>query len=134
MKSNRSIPESTVIPVLVYPDVAQAAAWLCAAFGFAVRLRIADHRIQLNVGEGAVVVKQGVSSTGSDSVMVRVENMDEHHACASQHGAKILAAPAEYPYGERQYTAQDFTDRIWTFSESVRDVDPRDWGGEPVQL
>jgi hypothetical protein len=30
MKSNRSIPTSTVIPVLIYPDVREAVAWLGA--------------------------------------------------------------------------------------------------------
>jgi hypothetical protein len=39
MLSNRSIPHATVIPVLAYPGVNQAAAWLCDAFGFNVRLR-----------------------------------------------------------------------------------------------
>ena len=34
MLSNRSIPRATVIPTLAYPDVNQAAAWLCNAFGF----------------------------------------------------------------------------------------------------
>jgi hypothetical protein len=34
MLSNRSIPHATVIPVLAYPDVNQATAWLCAGFGF----------------------------------------------------------------------------------------------------
>ena len=43
MPSNRSIPRATVIPVLAYPDVNQAAAWLCDAFGFSVRLRIGEH-------------------------------------------------------------------------------------------
>jgi hypothetical protein len=28
MKSNRSIPSATVIPVLIYPDVREAVAWL----------------------------------------------------------------------------------------------------------
>ena len=35
MKNNRSIPAATVIPVLIYPDVREAVAWLSAAFGFA---------------------------------------------------------------------------------------------------
>ncbi|HEY6448471.1 MAG TPA: hypothetical protein VIY53_18580 [Acidobacteriaceae bacterium] len=39
MLKNRSIQESTVIPVLAYSDVHEAAAWLAAAFGFRVRLR-----------------------------------------------------------------------------------------------
>jgi uncharacterized glyoxalase superfamily protein PhnB len=120
--------------VLAYPDVVQAASWLCNVFGFTIRLRIADHRIQLNVGEGAMVVKQGTPPAGDDSVMVRVENIDQHYARAAKNGAKILLSLEQHPYGERQYTAQDFAGRIWTFSESIRDVDPRDWGGEPVQL
>jgi uncharacterized glyoxalase superfamily protein PhnB len=48
MKRNRSVPAATVIPVLTYPDVRAAVDWLCAAFGFAERLRIGeDHRSQL---------------------------------------------------------------------------------------
>ena len=58
MLSNRSIPRATVIPVLAYKDVNQAAAWLCDAFGFTVRLRIANHRVQMNVGDGAVIVRE----------------------------------------------------------------------------
>lgn len=45
--SNLSMPEATVIPVLSYPDVSVAAAWLCHVFGFSERLRIGNHRIQL---------------------------------------------------------------------------------------
>jgi hypothetical protein len=45
MKVNRSIPTATVIPVLTYPDVRAAVAWLGAAFGFVERVRIGDdHR------------------------------------------------------------------------------------------
>jgi uncharacterized glyoxalase superfamily protein PhnB len=33
-------------------------------------------------------------------------------------------------YGERQYTVEDPGGHRWTFSQSVADVDPADWGGE----
>ena len=56
MLSNRSMPRCTVIPELAYADISEASNWLCDAFGFTVRLRIADHRTQLNVGDGAVVL------------------------------------------------------------------------------
>jgi len=56
MLANRSIPRSTVIPELAYPDLGKAIDWLCHAFGFTLRLRIANHRAQLNVGDGAVVL------------------------------------------------------------------------------
>ena len=53
VKSNRSIPQSTVIPVLIYPDVRAAVAWLSDAFGFAERVQIGeDHRSQMSFGDG----------------------------------------------------------------------------------
>src|SRR5664280_849573 len=56
-KANRCIPAATVIPVLIYPDVREAVAWLSAAFGFAERVRIGEnHRAQLRFGDGAVIV------------------------------------------------------------------------------
>ena len=51
--------------------------------------------------------------------------------CASrEHGARIIRDPEDFPYGERQYTCVDPAGHSWTFSETVRDVDPPDWGGE----
>ncbi|HEY2844444.1 MAG TPA: VOC family protein [Bryobacteraceae bacterium] len=137
MLANRSIPQSTVIPELGYPDVGEAVAWLCAAFGFTVRLRIANHRAQLNVGDGAMVVTQinpGGKVDGTSSVLVRVENADGHCEHARRHGALILREPADYPYGERQYSVQDLAGHRWTFTQSIADADPRDWGGSPGQL
>jgi uncharacterized glyoxalase superfamily protein PhnB len=135
MLSNRSIPRATVIPVLTYADVNQAAAWLCVAFGFSVRLRIANHRVQLNVGDGAVIVRE-MRANELDaplgighSVTVRVEDADAHCNRARAHGALITQEPVTHPYGERQYNAVDFAGHSWTFSQSMADVDPADWGG-----
>src|SRR6266404_1825569 len=136
MIANRSIPWCTVIPELPYPDIGEAVDWLLNAFGFTLRLRIANHRAQLNVGDGAVVLTEQRSAHGqqSHSVMVRVENVDRHHERAVQGGARVLLSPADYPYGERQYSVEDFAGHRWTFSQSIADVDPRQWGGTPGQL
>ena len=57
MQRNRSIPNATVIPVLIYPDVREAVAWLSRAFGFEERLQIGEnHRSKLQVGYGAVII------------------------------------------------------------------------------
>jgi uncharacterized glyoxalase superfamily protein PhnB len=131
--ANRSMPSATVVPVLGYADVTAAADWLSSAFGFRVRLRIADHRVQLVLGDGAVVLAQNASGTGGrDSVMVRVDDADGHHARARESGARILSPPTDYPYGERQYTAEDPGGHRWTFSQSIADSDPAEWGGELV--
>jgi uncharacterized glyoxalase superfamily protein PhnB len=137
MLKNRSIPSSTVIPVLAYEDVGEAAKWLCEAFGFTERLRIGNHRIQLSVGDGAVVVTEGGGSGSlgaGHSVMVRVEDVNRHCEQARQRGAKILNPPTDHPYGERQYTAENLGGHRWTFSQSIADVAPEDWGGVPVNL
>jgi hypothetical protein len=129
MLNNRSMPASGVIPVLSYPDVLVAAQWLCAAFGFRGRLVIGTHRVQLLAGAGAVVIAGGASVPGSQSIMVRVEDARAHFVQAKTHGAIILGEPVDYPYGERQYSAQDPAGYSWTFSQSVADVDPAEWGG-----
>lgn len=59
MLANRSMPASTVIPVLGYDDVGEAIEWLCDAFGFTERWRAGNHRDQLAVGDGAVVLTRG---------------------------------------------------------------------------
>jgi uncharacterized glyoxalase superfamily protein PhnB len=136
MLANRSMPPGTVIPELPYADVRAAAEWLCRAFGFSERLRIGDHRIQLRVGDGALVaVQQDVTpGAAAGGVMVRVADADAHHAKAVAMGARVLGAPVDYPYGERQYSALDLGGHRWTFSQSIADVDPATWGGELVEL
>ena len=132
MLNNRSMPVSGVIPVLCYLDVVQAASWLCAAFGFRERLAIGDHRIQLHAGSGAIVVAGGATTNASAtpiSIMVRVEDAHAHCVRAKAHGATILHEPTDYPYGERQYSARDPAGYVWTFSQSIADVDPAAWGG-----
>jgi len=135
MRANRSMPEAQVIPELAYPDIGVAVEWLCKAFGFSVRLRIGDHRAQLEFGSGAIIVRSGAvaaETAGSHSVMVRVENVDAHYTKAVAAGAKASSGPTTYPYGERQYAAQDPSGHWWIFSQSVADVPPGEWGGELV--
>src|SRR6266851_2251079 len=121
MLANRSMPQCTVIPELAYPDVEEAIKWLCDAFGFTLRIGIGDHRAQLNVGDGAVVLTERRRGEGDDSagavgsrapyqeelahsVMVRVDDVDRHHERTRQCGARITRPLADYPYGERQGT------------------------------
>lgn len=141
---NRSIPPSSVIPVLAYADADAAADWLCEAFGFRVRLRIGQHRVQLRFGDGAIVATDGGRATGDDradgasglthSVLVRVDDADRHHEQARRSGARIIDSPTDHPYGERQYTAEDLGGHRWTFSQSIADVDPASWGGISIEL
>jgi uncharacterized glyoxalase superfamily protein PhnB len=133
---NRSAPHASVTPVLSYPDVAAAVDWLTHTFGFVEHVRIGDHRAQLGFGDGALIVadeSHGRRAPASDgvthSVMVRVDDVDEHHQRASAAGAHIVTSPATHDYGERQYVVTDLAGHRWTFTQSVADVSPETWGG-----
>lgn len=134
MLKNRSMPEATVIPVLPYPNVDQAIDWLCQAFGFTLRLRIGDHRAQLNVGDGAIVITKEKNRPTASSIMVRIADAQQHSATAIKHGAHLISVLNDHPYGERQYSVEDLAGHRWTFSQSISDVDPSTWGGTVVNL
>jgi uncharacterized glyoxalase superfamily protein PhnB len=138
---NRSAPPATVTPVLAYPDVRAAVAWLERALGFEERVRIGDgHRAQLAVGgDGAVVVAE----TGGEHVApspgavthvlkVRVADVDAAFARARDAGAEVVQEPATFAYGERSCVVADLAGHRWELTQTVRDVDPADWGGVAV--
>ena len=129
MDVNRSMPSSVVIPELPYLDVRAAVEWLCRSFGFVERLRIGDHRAQLLFGQGSVIVTGQGNGPGTSSLLVRVDDINSHYEHAKQAGARIVSPPADYPYGERQYTVEDLGGHRWIFSQTIADVDPKSWGG-----
>jgi uncharacterized glyoxalase superfamily protein PhnB len=139
---NRSIPAATVIPVLVYPDVRAAVAWLSEAFGFVERVRIGeDHRAQMQIGEdGAMIVadvrgEQQPPHAGQVThvVKVRVGDVDTKLERARAHGAWVLQEPVDYEYGERECTLEDLAGHRWQFTQTLRDVAPEEWGGQTVR-
>ena len=137
MRRNRSIPSASVIPVLVYPDVRAAVAFLEDAFGFVERVQIGeDHRAQLSYGDGGLIVgdvrgdrRPPSAGTETHSVVVRVDDARAHCERARARGARILMEPTDFEYGERQYAAEDPAGHRWVFSETLRDAEPGEWGG-----
>ena len=140
MKRNRSMISAVVSPVLIYPDVREAVAWLSAAFGFTERLQIGEsHRSQLSFGEGNLIVgdvrnekRPPRAGEVTHLVVVRVDDAKAHCENARANGARILMEPTDFEYGERQYSAEDPAGHQWTFSETLADVAPEEWGGTSV--
>ena len=153
MIENRSAAPGPVVPTLVYTDVGQAIDWLCQTFGFTEILRYgapgSADGAQLGVGAGSVALTKarvGQSAEWGDpaalrpprsdevthTIGVHVADVDAHYAHAKQHGARILHPPETYSFGERQYTAEDLGGHRWTFTQSVADVAPEEWGGQPA--
>ena len=134
MVTNRSAPTATIVPILIYEDVGQAIEWLCRAFGFSERLRAERDGVighaQLAVGEGAIMLgRQGGAFRSpqgnevSQYVHVTVADVDRHFERATQAGARIVQAPTDMPFGERQYTVTSMpwlaTRRVETSSTRV---------------
>jgi uncharacterized glyoxalase superfamily protein PhnB len=138
---NRSIPPATVIPVLVYPDVREAVAWLTDVFGFVERVRIGEsHRAQMSIGDdGAMIVadvsgEQQAPEAGyvTHLIKVRVHDVEAQFERAQSGGAKVLEPPTEHAYGERECTVEDLAGHHWQFTETFRDVAPEEYGCETV--
>jgi uncharacterized glyoxalase superfamily protein PhnB len=139
--SNRSAPPVTVTPVLAYPDVRAAVAWLTSAFGFEERVRVGDaHRAQLRVGaDGAVIVAdvRGDQVAPSANIVdhlikVRVPDVDAAFIRAYEAGARVLEAATTHEYGERSCMLEDMGHHRWELTQTVRDVEPEEWGGLTV--
>jgi uncharacterized glyoxalase superfamily protein PhnB/uncharacterized protein YndB with AHSA1/START domain len=136
---NRSLPEAAFIPTRSYPDMDAAVRWLVHVLGCRERLRVPGHRVQLTLGNGAMVVAawdpaSAPANSGRPpaTLLVRVADTDAAWARALAGGAEGVSGPTTYPYGERQATVRDPAGHAWTLSQTVRDVDPVEWGGEPA--
>lgn len=139
MLINRTTGSASVVPELVYGDVAQAIDWLGETFGFTALWRAGVHRARMAFGNGVVILAEADAEHGRSApkgdalrchaVMVRVDDVDAHHERVRERGAVILSPPTDYPYGERQYSVQDLEGHHWTFTQAIADLAPEDWGG-----
>jgi uncharacterized glyoxalase superfamily protein PhnB len=145
---NRSAPPGPVVPGLYYEDVGAAIEWLCGAFGFTEIYRYgppgAPVGAFLAAGDGSVALslaRVGQSPDWEDDaelrpnpavvshgVSVRVDDVDVRFELVTNFGARVFGPPATYQFGERQFTAEDLGGHRWTFTQSVADVSPADWG------
>jgi uncharacterized glyoxalase superfamily protein PhnB len=141
VKINRSVPPPTVVPVLVYPDVRAAVAFLTGAFGFVERTRIGEnHRAQLAVGADGAVIVADVGKDGhppqvgevSYAIRVRVADVDAAFGRARDFGAVVVEAPVDREYGEKDCTLEDHAGHRWQLAETVSDVAPEEFGQQTV--
>jgi PhnB protein len=128
-----------ITPYLLYEDCAAAVDWLCDAFGFTERLRMAGP--DGKVGHAEIALADGVVMMGtpgpdyqnpsrhghvSQLVYVYVDDVDKHFEQAKQAGAKIVDELEDKFYGDRSYGAEDPQGHQWSFAQHVRDVAPED--------
>lgn len=129
------------IPALFYRDAFAALDFLERAFGFESTMVLTDEQgnlahSQMGYGGGTIMVgtewsddTRSPASLGgktSQSIHVRVDDVDAHCARARAAGAEILMEPSDQFYGDRSYRARDPEGHLWSFSQAVRDVSRAD--------
>jgi uncharacterized glyoxalase superfamily protein PhnB len=138
---NRSVPADTVLPHVVYQNVAKAIAWLTTTFGFTEHYRYGEPGgpvggAQMYLGNAYIMLRSarpGETSPAqigqqTQSLTIFVEDVDAHYERTKSAGAKIIEELNETFYGERQYGVEDLEGHHWLFSKHVRDVSPDQWG------
>lgn len=131
---------------VTYREASAMIDWLCAAFGFEIRLKIegeggAIEHSEITYGDAVVMVgserlganaKFGTqwlspltASGNTQSLMLYIDDVDSHCEQARAHGAKIIDEPKVHDYGEdywadRSYGAIDPEGHMWWFTQRLR--------------
>ena len=139
--TNRSVPTDTVLPHIVYEDVALALGWLAAHFGFQEHYRYGEpggppSGAQMRLGRAVIMLKAKRAGAATpaqlgywtQSLTVFVDDVDAHYEHTKSAGAKIVEELHETCYGERQYGVEDLAGHHWLFSQHAHDLSPADWG------
>ncbi|NUP07358.1 MAG: aminotransferase [Polyangiaceae bacterium] len=135
-----------------YEDAAKAIDWLCAAFGFEVRLKVEGDgglivHSELVYGDGLIMVgstgrkaeerdrsfcvsPRSVGGANTQSLCIIVDDADAHCRHARDKGATIVVEPATKDYGDeywadRSYEAVDPEGHHWWFMQRVREQGER---------
>jgi uncharacterized glyoxalase superfamily protein PhnB len=135
---NRSVPTDTVLPHVVYRDVAEALAWLAKTFGFSEHYRYGEpiSGAQVYLGNAYIMlsgprpgrVSPAEAGSCTQYLTIFVDDVDAHYARTKSAGAKIVEELHETIYGERQYGVEDLDGHLWLFSQHARDLSPDEWG------
>jgi uncharacterized glyoxalase superfamily protein PhnB len=133
--------------MIAYADAAAAIDWLCAAFGFTERpgsryanddgtighaeLELAGEIVMIATPtpayEGPARHRETCPAAARwldnpwvvDGVLVRVDDVDAHHAMAVAAGARVIRPlGGSGPDGTRLYTAEDLEGHRWMFTEA----------------
>ena len=131
---------------IYYRDASAMIEWLCAAFGFAIRLKmegeggriehseitydeavvmVGSERLGVDVKFGTQMLSPLTAAGNTQSMMLYVDDVDTHCEQARARGAKIVDEPKVHDYGEdywadRSYGAIDPEGHMWWFTQRLR--------------
>ena len=111
-------------PIFVVRDIGASLAHYRDALGFEVAFEWGDPTYYAGVCRGALTIHlQAASNTerpaGASAVTVFVGSADAVYADLRERGARILLAPATYPYGMRDFSVSDLAGNTLVFGNPV---------------
>ncbi|MEM9623343.1 MAG: VOC family protein [Pseudomonadota bacterium] len=124
----------TISPVLFYPNLAGAASWLTAAFGFtermADRVTLEDGTVvhaELALGNGMIILSTPydgfrvptAASIHHQCLYVSVDDARHHLRTALNAGARLVSDIRDTDYGARVYAVSDPVGYQWIFAETL---------------
>lgn len=114
MVRNRSVPTDTVLPHIIYQNVAEALVWLTTTFGFTEHYRYGEsdgpvQGAQMHLGDAWIMLESARAGRASPTqpghrtqyLTVFVDDVDAYFDKARSAGAKIVEELNETAYGER---------------------------------
>jgi uncharacterized glyoxalase superfamily protein PhnB len=134
-----------MVPCLFYREPAAAIDWLCAAFGFALRLKVEGEPGEIVYSEltyGTGMISVGGSAKAGDvpeagrefkaaqtspldldgrvsqSICMFVDDVDAHCEHARGHGGTVFSEPATHDYGDDYWSDRSY---------GVKDVEGHPW-------
>ncbi|MEO8596640.1 MAG: VOC family protein [Candidatus Solibacter sp.] len=120
-----------IFPMLFYDDAPAAIDFLCTAFGFTERSRMAmaDGTVghaELLLHDSLLMLATTWKAAGLASpkdlpampsqLYCEVDDVDAHYAVALAAGAIVIGEPQDQPYGMRSYRALDPEGHRWIFA------------------
>jgi uncharacterized glyoxalase superfamily protein PhnB len=126
--------KSSVVPILRYVDAERAIAWLCAAFGFEVFLKVPGpsgrvEHARLVLGDGMIMLAslgrdggfdarfQSPSKAGgvTQCTSMIVSDVDRIYGMAKSAGARIVEDIHDFQLGGRMFSCEDLEGHVWVF-------------------
>ena len=125
----------SITPYLYYEDLAAALPWLAKAFGFrrlGCVMKGPDGKpshAAMKCGDGLIMAGRPDPSLRyrnpkrvghtTQSLVIDVDDVENHFARAKRAGAAILEPPNDTEYGHRRYRATDPEGHEWCFTQEL---------------
>jgi len=122
-----------IIPVLACADIQAEHDFLVNVLGFEAggvdrdgdgrpvhaEVRAGGQAIWLHRVTAEHAMASPRAAPSANGVVVMVDDVDAHHRRAAAAGAEIEGAPADMPYGQREYGVRDPEGHRWWFATPI---------------